>query len=113
MVFEFPVMAAGGVLLPAALHSLFLWPLLFFWGAAAFGIYTMAMSELGDRFTGSRLLAGSAAFAAMWGVGGIIGPPLTGQVMQSFGPEGLPLTLASIFGALAIFAAARRVRGCP
>ena len=104
--------AAGGVLLPAVLHSVFLWPMLFVWGAAAFGIYTMAMSELGDRFTGSRLLAGSAAFAAMWGVGGIIGPPLTGQVMQSFGPEGLPLTLASICGALAIFAAARRFRGC-
>ena len=38
-------------------------PVLFVWGAAADGVYTMAMTELGDRFSGSDLVAGNAAFA--------------------------------------------------
>lgn len=40
--------AAGGVALPLVIGSWLLWPLLFFWGSTAFGLYTLAMAELGD-----------------------------------------------------------------
>lgn len=32
-------------------------------------VFTLALAELGDRFSGSLLLARNAAFALMWGVG--------------------------------------------
>ena len=65
---------AGCILLPWWIEgSLFIWPMLLVWGAVAFGTYTIAMVDLGDRFTGALLLAGNSAFGVMWGLGGIIG----------------------------------------
>ena len=83
--------------LPASIGTLTLWPLLFVLGSAGFGIYTMTLAELGDRFEGETLLAGNAAFALMWGVGGIIGPPVTGGIMDMVGGHGLPLTVFAAF----------------
>jgi MFS family permease len=77
--------------------SRLIWPMLFVWGAVAFGTYTIAMVDLGDRFTGALLLAGNSAFGVMWGLGGIIGPSVSGVAMDLVGPEGLPLTLGVLF----------------
>jgi MFS family permease len=94
---------AGSLLLVWLIHgTLLIWPLLFIWGAAAFGTYTVAMVELGDRFSGTLLLAGNSAFGMMWGIGGIIGPSMAGGAMDLIGPEGLPLTLGVLFGLLGI-----------
>jgi MFS family permease len=84
--------------------SLFIWPMLFVWGAVAFGTYTIAMVDLGDRFSGALLLAGNSAFGVMWGLGGIIGPSVSGVAMDLMGPEGLPLTLGVLFAILGIAA---------
>ncbi len=100
----------GAFLLPRAMNTLLLWPLLFVWGASAFGIFTLALAELGDRFSGSLLLAGSAAFALVWGLGGIVGPPLAGTAMEHLGPEGLPLVLGTTFAGFFILAAWRTWR---
>lgn len=83
----------GCVLLPISFGTPFAWPLAFAWGAASFGIYTMALVELGDRFSGATLVAGNAAFAFIWGVGGIIVPPATGTLMDAVGVQGLPLAM--------------------
>ena len=100
---------AGCFLLPLVVAgSLWLWPFLFVWGAMAFGVYPIALAELGDRFSGSLLLAGNAAFALMWGVGGMVGAPLAGGAMHLFGPEGLPATLALAYIGLALLALLRR-----
>lgn len=97
---------AGSLGLPFAITTrLFLWPLLFLWGAAAFGGYTVALAELGDRFSGSMLLAGNAAFAMMWGIGGLIGTPIAGGAMDLFGPNGLPASLGILYFLLAVIAA--------
>jgi MFS family permease len=89
---------AGCALLPLAIRSTWLlWPLLFIWGGAAFGVYTVALAGLGDRYSGAMLLTGSAAFGLMWGVGGIIGPASAGSAMQLWGPVGLPLILGIPF----------------
>lgn len=84
--------------------STLIWPMLFVWGAVAFGTYTIAMTDLGDRFSGALLLAGNSAFGVMWGLGGIIGPSVSGVAMDLMGPEGLPLTLGVTFAILGLVA---------
>jgi MFS family permease len=99
--------AGGACVLPSvAQHgALPLFALLFFWGACAYGVTTVSLAELGDRFTGSTLLAGSAAFTFSSGFGGMLGGPLTGAAIDSVGDDGLILTLAAGFGLLALLAA--------
>ena len=93
----------ASLLLPVLIGgSVLLWPMLFVWGAIAYGTYTIALIELGDRFSGAILLAGNGAFAMMWGIGGIVGPPLAGAAMDIMGPEGLPITLGVTFAILGI-----------
>jgi MFS family permease len=96
---------AGSILLVWLIEgSMLIWPMLFVWGAVAFGTYTVAMVELGDRFSGTLLLAGNSAFGLMWGIGGIIGPSVVGGAMDLIGSEGLPVTLGILFGMLGIAA---------
>lgn len=90
----------GCALLPMVLGTPAQWPIAFFWGTFAYGVYTMAIVELGQRFSGSMLVAGNAAFALMWGIGGISGPPGAGLAMQVFGPNGLPAILGLLCLAL-------------
>lgn len=102
----------GTALLPAAIQTPLIWPMLFVLGAVSYGIYTMSLIELGNRFSGQALIAGNAAFALMWGVGGIAGPPGAGVMMELLGVQGLPLTLGLMCAGLVGFAIYRsRVRG--
>ena len=98
----------GCVLLPLLIETPLIWPCVFIWGAVSYGIYTMSIIELGERFAGSALVAGNAAFSLMWGVGGILVPPLTGGVMDAIGASGLPITLGTICAALAVASVLRR-----
>ncbi|PLU58432.1 hypothetical protein BMJ22_33305, partial [Sinorhizobium medicae] len=76
---------AGCLLLPLMFGSWLIWPLVLVWGGVSFGIYTMSLIQLGERFTGQALIAGNAAFAFVWGIGGIAGSPATGLAMQLIG----------------------------
>ena len=91
----------GCLLLPVVFDTWLVWPLIFLWGGVSFGIYTIALIQLGERFTGSALIAGNAAFAFVWGIGGIAGSPATGLAMQLIGHQGLPLSLGLLSGMLA------------
>ena len=57
----------------------------------------MAAAELGDRFTGTELVAGNAAFAIAFGVGGLLGGPVTGGAMDVSGAGAFPYTLTIVF----------------
>ncbi len=103
----------GLVLLPFVVGTLSQWPVVFALGAIAYGIYTMAIVELGERFSGSMLLAGNAAFALFWGIGGMAGPPAAGVAMDLFGPHGLPGILALAVLVLSVVAVARASRHAP
>lgn len=72
-------------------------------GCVSFGIYTMALIQFGERFSGERLIAGNAAFSLIWRFGGMVGSPTTGLTMQAVGPQGLPLSLALLCSVLATF----------
>jgi MFS family permease len=100
--------ALGCLLLPLVIGTLLQWPLAFLWGALSYGMYTVALVELGERFSGSMLVAGNAAVALMWGVGGTAGPPATGAIMDAIGVQGLPLTFGLLCFGLATVALLRR-----
>ncbi|TCL75752.1 putative MFS family arabinose efflux permease [Rhizobium sp. BK251] len=101
---------AGCLLLPLIFSSWLIWPLVFVWGGVSFGIYTMALIQLGERFTGQALIAGNAAFAVVWGLGGIVGSPATGLAMQLIGHQGLPSSLGLLSCLLAVLLMAQRQR---
>ena len=99
--------ALGCLLLPMLIDTPLVWPMVFIWGAVSYGVYTMTIIELGERFSGSTLIAGNAAFSMMWGVGGIIVPPAAGAAMDLFGADGLPLALGLLSLSLAIASVVR------
>jgi MFS family permease len=101
---------AGCLLLSSNFDSWLIWPLVFVWGGVSFGIYTMTLIQLGERFSGQALIAGNAAFAFAWGIGGIVGSPATGLVMQLIGHQGLPLSLGLLCCVLAVVLMAERRR---
>lgn len=101
--------AIGAPLLGPAIEAGWtVYPMVFVWGGMTAGLYTLALVELGERFTGDLLVAGNAAFAAVWGIGGIFGPPVSGGLMEAFGPPGLPVSVFFVFAFLALLAWKRR-----
>ena len=101
---------AGCMLLPQVFNMWLIWPLVFIWGGVSFGIYTMALIQLGERFTGQAMIAGNAAFAVAWGIGGIVGSPATGFAMQLIGHQGLQTSLGLLCCVLAVLLLAQRQR---
>jgi MFS family permease len=85
-----------------AVNSWMIWPVVFFMGSAAFAVYTVTLAILGDHFDGPDLIAGSAAFGVMWGLGGLVGPPIAGIAVDGFGPDAIPLALAAPYVILII-----------
>jgi len=104
--------AAGMLLLPTVFGTPFLWPVLTVAGATSAGIYTVALAELGDRFSGHELVTGTASFSTTWGVGALAGSLTAGWSIAAFGPDGLPYTLTSIF-LIFVFAAAASIKRQP
>jgi len=77
-----------------------IWPATVLLLASAFGVYVVALATLGDKFKGPDVIAGSAAIAAMWGVGGLLGTPIAGAAIDAFGINAMPVTLAVFYAIL-------------
>ncbi len=90
------VTAVFTAMLPLVIGTPLQWVILIIIGSSSSGIYTMALSEVGERFTGAELVTGTAAIASMWGLGALIGALLTGWAMQTFGPDGFPFVIALV-----------------
>ena len=100
-------------LIPFIDHWL-IWIIVILLTSSAFGVYVVALALLGDSFKGPDVIAGAAAIATMWGVGGLIGPPIAGMAIDLFGINAMPVTLASFYVLLLIGLAVsggRLVRG--
>ena len=95
------------MILPWVMATALMWLVVITAGAAGYGIYTVSLTSLGSRFNGIQLVNGSAAFAAMWGVGALIGSLSGGWSMTLFGPHGLPYHLALVYLILVIGLAMR------
>lgn len=89
--------AGASFLIPFVFGTWALWPVLTLAGAASAGIYTVALGELGERFSGHELVTGTASFSTIWGIGALAGSLTAGWSIAALGPDGLPFTMASIF----------------
>ncbi len=89
-------------LLPAAGSGWAIWPLLVVLGTTGYGVYTVSLTSLGNRFSGTELVSGSASFAVMFGLGALFGSVSGGWAMTGFGPHGLPYMLALAYLLLTI-----------
>jgi MFS family permease len=99
--------ALGSALLPTVFGTWLVWPVLVVTGAASAGIYTLALAELGERFSGHELVAGTTAFSTMWGGAALIGAMLAGWAIERFGPDGLPYSIAAVFAGFIVMMALR------
>lgn len=95
------VCGLGFVVLPVVVGTVWQWPVVVLGGATGFGIYTVSLKALGDRFHGELLISGTSAVGAVWGGGALVGSVLGGWSMTAFGADGLPWMLAVFFLALA------------
>ncbi len=96
--------AAGSLLLNLTVGSILIYPFLMLWGAFAYGVATVGLAWIGDKFSGGQLLSCSAAITMAGGLGGVCGPLLFGAVQDAAGIGSLPLFIGGIYGVLALTA---------
>ena len=89
------------LMLPALLNTHLKWPLLVLMGTTGYGVYTVSLVSLGNRFSGMELINGSAAFGIVWGFGALLGAISGGWTMLASASHGLPFGLALIYLVLA------------
>ena len=97
--------AAGPWWSPAALA---LWSVVVAWGAAMGATFTVGLTLVGERFRGVELVTANAAYALLFGLGGLAGPFLAGAAMDRFGPPGFPASLLAVAALYTTFAAWRQ-----
>ena len=92
--------------LPFAVATPFaLFPVLFLAGGAISGIYTLGVILMGQDFRGQTLAYVSTGFAMAYAAGSIAGSTPVGYLIDLFGPEALPVSIATGFLALTVFLA--------
>lgn len=69
-----------------------LYPALLILGAAAGGIYTLALIQIGQNFSGNDLVTANIAAGLLWGIGSLFGPMLGGAAL-TLGRSGLPILI--------------------
>jgi MFS family permease len=80
-----------------------LWPVLFIGGGTIAGIYTLGVVLIGTDFRGSRLAVVSTGFAMAYAAGSIVGSTPVGYLIDLFGAEALPISIAVGFLGLTLF----------
>lgn len=83
--------------------------LVFLWGGAVAGLYTVGLAHLGSKFKGGELSAANAAFAFLYSIGTLGGPALSGAAMDLWNPHGFTMALAGIAGLYCLLAVWRRL----
>lgn len=59
-----------------------LWPSLVILGAAAGGVYTLAIILIGQKFSGPDLITANASAGLLWGIGSLLAPLFSGAAMS-------------------------------
>ncbi len=100
----------GMGLLPFIYYSWYLVAaLLFVWGGAVAGLYTVGLAHLGSQLTGRELASTNAAFVFCYAVGMLVGPQAIGIGMDMMGPSGFAVALALFFAAYALLVGSRLI----
>lgn len=82
------------------------------WGGLAVGLYTLALTELGARYSGHRLAEANAAVVLGYGIGALVSPVGLGAAMDGVPPDGL-LWLSAAFALAYTVLALVRIRARP
>lgn len=83
------------------------YPALFLWGGAGFGLYTVAVTMLGERYRGGELAAANAAFVMAFEVANLAGPPVAGWAIEAWPPHGLMAWMSAVALLFVILASVR------
>lgn len=78
-------------------QSPLLWPVLFLWGGAVAGFYTLGLTLLGQHFPAAALARANVAFIMAYTLGMVIGPVSGGAAQDLWPPHGLMLAYGLIF----------------
>ncbi|MBB4441409.1 MFS family permease [Rhizobium leguminosarum] len=98
----------GSMMLPLLLNNwLLMAGLLLFWGGCVSGLYTVGLSHLGSRLTGSDLAAANAAFVFCYAMGTVAGPQAIGAAIDVAGNNGFAWAIAAFFGLYALLSGIR------
>ncbi len=84
-------------------RGLLLEPVLFIAGGTVSGLYTLGIVLIGHDYRGQRLAVVSTGFAMAYSAGSVIGATPIGYLIDLFGAEALPITVAGGFLALMLF----------
>ncbi|MBB4954237.1 MFS family permease [Agrobacterium vitis] len=99
---------AGSLLLPfISSNWLAIATVLLFWGGCVSGLYTIGLSHLGSRLTGSDLAAANAAFVFCYAVGTVAGPQVVGAAIDMGGTSGFAWSIAGFFALYVLLSIAR------
>ncbi len=85
----------------------------FFGGGMALSMYTLGLTDLGSRFTGSAVVTANAVFVTLYGLGSLVGPGVSGVMRDQIGLVGVPLALCGFGGLYALVILARGLRRNP
>ena len=102
----------GTLALPLVVNSwILIASLLLLWGGCVSGMYTVGLTHLGSRLTGSELVAANAAFIFCYAMGTIVGPQTVGISMDVAGTDGFAWALATFFALYVVLSIGRSVFG--
>ncbi len=106
MLMSAAVLVACAALLPFVFATpALLLPVLFVFGATSGSLYTVPMTEMGERFQGAHLAGANALFVMIYSLGGLFGPPISGAAMDFAGPMALStyiIVIGLVFLAIAV-----------
>ena len=83
---------------------------LFLWGGAMGGLYSVGLVLLGQRFAGGDLATANATFIMSYTVGMIAGPVIGGIGMDLWKPDGFVAVIVAAPAVLLLVALVRRTR---
>lgn len=73
------------------------------YGGFAFAIYPLIVAHLVDHLDSSRVLSGVSVLLLIHGAGAAFGPAIAGSLMDTIGPQALPMFFIAMQLALALF----------
>ncbi|MGQ7792938.1 MFS transporter [Faunimonas sp. B44] len=112
VLFALGVAGSAGMALAWAVSGspMLLLAVLFLWGGATAGIYTVGLAHLAGRFRAGELAGANAAFVFCYALGMLVGPLLLGDAIARSPEAGFPLVLGTGFLVYAALVALRMRR---
>lgn len=83
------------------------WVIAFIWGAAGGCLYTLAMTGMAQRFTGTRVLTATTLMVMSYTIGAMVGPAMAGYAVE-WSPLAGPMGLFVVAAGLALAASLSR-----